>query len=318
LKREVEEAIARAGENASAQITQSKDLVREVIDQLGMLFENPGSAIGLPTGFIELDRMTNGLQPAEMNVITGHPGIGKTALAMNIVEHVCLDVGKAVAVFGLGMTSRALMSRLLCSRAKVSLQHLRNGFLSERDFPNLTAAASQLAQAKLHIDDTPRLSMTALLAKTHQLKSEYDIQLVVIDYFQLLRSASRENNRQLEISEISADLKQLAKELNIPVIVVTQLSRQPITGSRAAEGGLPRLSDLWELGSLEQDADMVGLLVRPEYYEPDYEAKTERAGEAELIIAKQRNGPTGYVPLTFLRKYARFETQGIRTGDSQG
>jgi replicative DNA helicase len=181
----VEEAIAQAGENTSAQITQVKDLVREAIDQLGMLNENPGSAIGLPTGFIELDRMTNGLQPAEMIVITGHPGIGKTKLAMNIGEHVCLHVGKAVVVFSLGMTSRTLKSRLLCSRAKVSLQRLRKGFLSERDFPHLTAAASQLAQAKLHIDDTPRLSTAALPAKTRQLKSEYDIQLVMIDYFQL-------------------------------------------------------------------------------------------------------------------------------------
>ena len=309
LKREVEEAIAQAGENAIALTTQAKDLVREVIDYIGMLYESRGAVSELPTGFVDLDRMISGLHPGEMIVITGHAGIGKTALAMNIVEHVSVDVDKAVAVFSLGMTSRALMSRLLCSRAKVNLQHLRNGFLSERDFPNLTAAATQLAQAKLHIDDTPRLSMSALLAKTRQLKSEHDIQLVMIDYFQLLRSASRENNRPLEISEISADLKQLAKEISIPVIIVAQLNRQPITGSRAAEGGLPRLSDLWELGSLEQDADMVGLLVRPEYYETDYEARMERAGEAALIVAKHRNGPTGEVPLTFLSKYIRFETR---------
>jgi replicative DNA helicase len=314
LKREVEEAIAQGGENASAQITQAKELVLQVIEYFDMLYERRGDVSGLPTGFIELDRMTNGLQPSEMIVITGHPGIGKTTLAMNIVEHVCLDVGKAGVVFSPGMTSRTLMSRLLCSRAKVSLQRLRNGFLSERDFPNLTMAASQLAPAKLYIDDRPRLSVTALGAKTRQLKSKYDIQLVLIDEFQLLRSASRENNRQLEVSEVSAELKQLAKELNITVIVAAQLSRHPVTGSRVAEGGRPRLSDLWELGSLEQDADIVGLLVRPEYYEPAYAGRIERVGEAELVITKQRNGPTGKVPLTFLAAYGRFES---RERDSQ-
>jgi replicative DNA helicase len=186
---------------------------------------------------------------------------------------------------------------------------VRNGFLSERDFPNLTAAASQVAAAKMFIDDTPGLTITELRAKARRLKSQQDIQLIVIDYLQLLRSMSRraQDNRQLEISEISAGIKALAKELNLPIIVIAQLNRQPDT--RAKEGGRPRLSDLRESGSIEQDADLVGLLVRPEYYETDDEAKQERAGEAELIIAKQRNGPTGDVPLTFLKQYTRFETR---------
>jgi replicative DNA helicase len=186
---------------------------------------------------------------------------------------------------------------------------VRNGFLSERDFPSLTAAASRLAAAKMFIDDSPGLSIAELRAKARRLVASHQVQLLVIDYLQLLRSTSRraQDNRQIEISEISAGIKSLAKELNIPIIVIAQLNRQP--DARAKEGGRPRLSDLRESGSIEQDADVVGLLVRSEYYETDEEAKQEKAGEAELIIAKQRNGPTGDVPLTFLKEYTRFENR---------
>jgi replicative DNA helicase len=191
----------------------------------------------------------------------------------------------------------------------VDLQRVRDGFLSERDFPKLTAAAAKLAAAKMFIDDTPGLSIMELRAKARRLKSQHDIELIVIDYLQLLRSTTRraQDNRQLEISEISGGIKALAKELNLPIVVVAQLNRQPDT--RAKEGGRPRLSDLRESGSIEQDADVVGLLVRPEYYETDEDARQEKAGEAELIIAKQRNGPTGDVPLTFLKQYTRFENR---------
>jgi replicative DNA helicase len=303
------EIFAITGEHVKTEIIPTKDLVMEAIEQIEKLYENRGSVTGLPTGFIELDRMTSGLHAAEMIVIAARPSMGKTAFAMNIAEHVAMDIGKAVAVFSLEMSSQQLVQRILCSRAKVDLQRVRNGFLSERDFPNLTAAASQVAAAKMYIDDTPGLTVTELRAKARRMKSQHDIQLIVIDYLQLLRSLSRraQDNRQLEISEISAGIKALAKELNLPIIVIAQLNRQPDT--RAKEGGRPRLSDLRESGSIEQDADLVGLLVRPEYYETDDEAKQERAGEAELIIAKQRNGPTGDVPLTFLKQYTRFETR---------
>jgi replicative DNA helicase len=303
------EIFAITGEHVKTEIVPTKELVMEAIEQIEKLYENRGSVTGLPTGFIELDRMTSGLHAAEMIVIAARPSMGKTAFAMNIAEHVAMDIGKAVAVFSLEMSSQQLVQRILCSRAKVDLQRVRNGFLSERDFPNLTAAASQVAAAKMFIDDTPGLTITELRAKARRLKSQQDIQLIVIDYLQLLRSMSRraQDNRQLEISEISAGIKALAKELNLPIIVIAQLNRQPDT--RAKEGGRPRLSDLRESGSIEQDADLVGLLVRPEYYETDDEAKQERAGEAELIIAKQRNGPTGDVPLTFLKQYTRFETR---------
>jgi replicative DNA helicase len=303
------EIFAITGEHVKTEIVPTKDLVMEAIEQIEKLYENRGSVTGLPTGFVELDRMTSGLHAAEMIVIAARPSMGKTALAMNIAEHVAMDIGKAVAVFSLEMSSQQLVQRILCSRAKVDLQRVRNGFLSERDFPNLTAAASQVAAAKMFIDDTPGLTVTELRAKARRIKSQHDIQLIVIDYLQLLRSMSRraQDNRQLEISEISAGIKALAKELSLPIIVIAQLNRQP--DARAKEGGRPRLSDLRESGSIEQDADLVGLLVRPEYYETDDEAKQERAGEAELIIAKQRNGPTGDVPLTFLKQYTRFESR---------
>ncbi|MBV9391382.1 MAG: replicative DNA helicase [Verrucomicrobia bacterium] len=303
------EIFAITGEHVKTEIVLTKDLVMEAIEQIEKLYETRGAVTGLPTGFIELDRMTSGLHPSEMVVIAARPSMGKTALAMNIAEYVSMEVEKAVAVFSLEMSSQNLVQRLLCSRAKVNLQRVRNGFLNERDFPNLTAAAAKLAAAKMFIDDTPGMTITELRAKSRRLKSRYDIQLIVIDYLQLLRSMSRraQDNRQLEISEISGGIKALAKELDVPIIVIAQLNRQP--EARAKEGGRPRLSDLRESGSIEQDADLVGLLVRAEYYETDEDAKQEKEGEAELIIAKQRNGPTGDIPLVFLKEYTRFENR---------
>jgi replicative DNA helicase len=297
------------GDHVKIDMVPAKDLVMQVIEQIEKVYENRDSVTGLPTGFTEFDQMTSGLHQAEMIVIAARPSMGKTALAMNIAEHVALVEGKPVAVFSLEMSSQQLVQRLLCSRAKVNLQRVRDGFLSERDFPSLTSAASRLASAKMFIDDSPGLSIAELRAKARRLVASHQVQLLVIDYLQLLRSTSRraQDNRQIEISEISAGIKSLAKELNIPIIVIAQLNRQP--DARAKEGGRPRLSDLRESGSIEQDADVVGLLVRSEYYETDEEAKQEKAGQAELIIAKQRNGPTGDVPLTFLKEYTRFENR---------
>jgi len=301
------EIFAITGEHVKTDIVPTKELVMAAMEKIDKLYENRGSVTGIPTGFVELDRMTSGLHPAEMIVIAARPSMGKTALAMNIAEHVAINVGKPVAVFSLEMSSQQLVQRLLCSRAKVDLQRVRDGFLRrDSDFKSLTAAAAKLAAAKMFIDDTPGLSIMELRAKARRMKSQYDVQLIVIDYLQLLRSTSRraQDNRQLEISEISGGIKALAKELNLPIIVVAQLNRQPDT-----RGGTPRLSDLRESGSIEQDADVVGLLVRAEYYATDDDAKQEKAGEAELIVAKQRNGPTGDVPLTFLKEYTRFESR---------
>src|SRR6476620_3511560 len=303
---EVEQKIFDVGEDRfKGKMLSMKDHAMQAIETIEKLYERKGSITGISTGFVEFDRMTSGLHPSEMVVIAARPSMGKTALAMNIAEYVAINEKLAVGVFSLEMSRQQLVQRMLCSRARVNLQRVRDGFLGERDFPSLTAAASKLAEAKIFIDDSPSLEILELRAKARRLKAQQDIELVLIDYLQLLRSATRraKENRQLEISEISAGLKALAKELNIPVIVVAQLNRQP----EARSGGKPRLSDLRESGSIEQDADLVGLLVRPEIYEEDEEARAEKEGEAELIIAKQRNGPVGEIPLTFLKEFTRFE-----------
>jgi replicative DNA helicase len=303
---EVEQKIFSVGEDRfKGQVLTMKDQVMEAIEAIEQLYERRGGITGISTGFAELDRMTNGLHESEMIVIAARPSMGKTALAMNIAEHVAINEKLPVAVFSLEMSSQQLVQRLLCSRARVNLQKVRDGFLAERDFPSLTAAASKLAEAQIFIDDSASLSILELRAKARRLKAQKDIKLIVVDYLQLLRSTTRraQDNRQLEISEISAGLKGLAKELKLPVLVLAQLNRQP----EARTGGKPRLSDLRESGSIEQDADLVGLLVRPEIYEEDEDARAEKAGEAELIIAKQRNGPVGEIALTFLKEFTRFE-----------
>jgi replicative DNA helicase len=303
---EVEQRIFAVGEDRfKGQMLSMKDQVMEAIESIEKLYERKGGITGISTGFVEFDRMTSGMHPSEMIVIAARPSMGKTAWAMNVAEHVAIHEKLPVGVFSLEMSSQQLVQRLLCSRARVNLQKVRDGFLAERDFPSLTAAASKLAEAKIFIDDSASLTILELRAKARRLKAQQNVQLIIVDYLQLLRSTSRRalDNRQLEISEISAGLKGLAKELKIPLIVVAQLNRQP----EARSGGKPRLSDLRESGAIEQDADLVGLLVRPEIYEEDEEARAEKAGEAELIIAKQRNGPVGEIPLTFLKEFTRFE-----------
>ncbi|PYK90109.1 MAG: replicative DNA helicase [Verrucomicrobia bacterium] len=291
---EVEQRIFAVGEDRfKGQMLSMKDQVMEAIESIEKLYERKGGITGISTGFVEFDRMTSGMHPAEMIVIAARP----------------------MGVFSLEMSSQQLVQRLLCSRARVNLQKVRDGFLGERDFPSLTAAASKLAEAKIFIDDSASLTILELRAKARRLKAQQDVQLIIVDYLQLLRSTSRraQDNRQLEISEISAGLKGLAKELKIPVIVVAQLNRQPEQRS----GGKPRLSDLRESGSIEQDADLVGLLVRPEIYEEDEEARAEKAGEAELIIAKQRNGPVGEILLTFLKEFTRFEDRARNVAEPE-
>ena len=287
------------------QVPLMKDQVMEAIESIEKLYERRGAITGLASGFKNFDQMTNGLHPSEMVVIAARPSMGKTVFAMNIAEHVAVNIKQPVAIFSLEMSSQQLVQRLLCSRARVNLGKVRDGFLSERDFPNLMTAAAKLAESQIYIDDTAGLSILELRSKARRFKQMHDIKLIVIDYLQLLRSTSRraQDNRQLEIAEISSGVKALAKELNIPIIVLAQLNRNP----EARKGGRPVLSDLRESGSIEQDADLVGLLIRSEYYAEDEEQREETKGEAELIIAKQRNGPVGDVKLTFLKEFTRFE-----------
>jgi replicative DNA helicase len=238
-------------------------------------------------------------------VIAGRPSMGKTALALNIADRIAVDHKIPVGIFSLEMSAEALVTRLLCSRAQVTLRSIRDGFLSEKDFPQLTAIASQLMRAPLYIDDSANLTVYQVRAKARRMKSQYDIRLLVIDYMQLMRAPSRRSDmsRQVEVADISGGIKALAKELKIPIIVLSQLNRQP----ESRDEGAPRLADLRESGAIEQDADVVGLLVRPEVYEDDEEKKAQLKGEATLIIAKQRNGPTGNVHLTFRPEFTRFE-----------
>jgi replicative DNA helicase len=318
LLNDVEQKVfAIAQDRFKDRVSSMKQMVVAAIGSIQELYDRRGSISGLPTGFADFDKMTDGLHGAEMVVIAARPSMGKTAFAMNIAEHIAVDLKRAVAVFSLEMNAQQLVQRLLCSRARVNMGRVRDGFLSERDFPALQAAASKLAEAKIFIDDTSGLSILELRAKARRMKSQHDIAAIFIDYLQLLRSTSRraQDNRQLEIAEISSGLKAIAKELNIPVVVLAQLNRNPEQRSGESKGR-PRLSDLRESGSIEQDADLVGLLVREEYYAESDDEKKESEGKATLIIAKQRNGPVGDVPLTFLKEFTRFETRA--QGESGG
>jgi replicative DNA helicase len=293
-------------EKAATGARPVKDLIRDAMASIERLYDQKGTT-GIPTGYNDFDRLTSGLHDANVIVIAGRPSMGKTALAMNIAEHVAIDLEIPVGVFSLEMSSEELVKRMLCSRAKVNLRSIRDGFLGEKDFHPLTSAASQLMKAPLYIDDSAGLTIHQVRARARRMKSQFGIRLLVIDYLQLMRSPSRraDLSRQVEISDISAGIKALAKELQIPVVVLSQLNRQP----EQREGGRPKLSDLRESGAIEQDADVVGLLVRPEVYAEEEGEKAAERGKATLIIAKQRNGPTGDVKLTFLSEYTRFENQ---------
>jgi replicative DNA helicase len=259
---------------------------------------------GLGTGFPDFDKMTSGLHEGEMIVIAARPSMGKTSLAMNVAEHVALDLRLPVGVFSLEMTADSLVLRMLCSRARVNLRSIRDGFLAERDFPKLTGAAGKMANAPLFIDDSSGLSILQLRAKARRMYQQYGIKLFVIDYLQLLHStARRAENRQQEIADISSGIKALAKELKVPVIVLSQLNRE----LEKDKNRKPRLSDLRESGAIEQDADLVALLYKPSSDDEDAPAEQE-AAPVNLLIAKQRNGPTGDVNLTFLKSYTRFES----------
>ena len=282
----------------------TKLLVREAMKNIEKMFENRGAITGLATGFRDLDKLTSGLRGGNVFIIAARPSMGKTSLAMNIAENVAIDQNKPVAVFSLEMSSEELVKRMLCSRGAVNLRALQDGFSREKDHAALTTAASELIKAPMYIDDTPGLAINQVRARARRMKSQYKIELIVIDYLQLMKAPSRraDQSRQVEVADISSGIKALAKELNVPVIVLSQLNRQP-----EAREGKPRLADLRESGSLEQDADIVGLLVRPEVYEDDAESREKLKGQATLHIAKQRSGPTGNVNLSFLNEYTRFE-----------
>jgi replicative DNA helicase len=306
---EVEKEILRINESrAQTSMVGVKDLVNRAVTSIENYFSRKGVLNGLGTGFPDLDRMTDGLHGGEMIVIAARPSMGKTSLAMNMAESIVLEQGLPVGVFSLEMSAESLVMRMLCSIARVNLRSIREGFMSEADFPKLTSAAGRLARAPLFIDDSAGLSILQLRARARRMHQQHGVKLFVIDYLQLLHSTARrsQENRQQEIADISSGIKALAKELKVPIIVLAQLNRE-IEKDKSRK---PRLSDLRESGAIEQDADVVGLLYKPTSGEDEDGVPAEEADglPVNLLIAKQRNGPTGDVNLTFLKSYTRFES----------
>lgn len=296
----LDKAEKRIFEIAQRKVGKQMVPLEEVLHEVFETIENRGQR-GVEAGFFELDEMTNGLQNGEMIIIAARPSMGKTALAMNMIEHISADGRLPTAVFSLEMSKQQLAQRLLCSRGQIDAHKLRKGMLQSHEYQHLANVVGELAKAPIWVDDTPGLTILDLRAKARRLKMQHDIKCIMIDYMQLMDNPGVES-RQQQVSEISRGIKAVARELSIPVICLSQLNR----GSEGRDGHRPRMSDLRESGSIEQDADVIILLHREDYYrmsEPDFQPDNI----AELIIAKQRNGPTGTVKLTFNNRSTRFE-----------
>ena len=278
-----------------------RDVVKESFKTIERLFQKKELVTGVPSGFKELDRMTAGFQPSDLIIIAGRPSMGKTAFCLNVAQYAAIENKIPVAVFSLEMSKEQLVIRMLCSEAHVEGTRLRTGFLNESDWPKLTIAAGNLSEAPIYIDDSAALSVLELRAKARRLKSERGLGMLIIDYLQLMKGRARVESRQQEISEISRSLKALAKELNIPVIAVSQLSRK----TEERTGNRPQLSDLRESGAIEQDADLILFIYRDEVYNRSED--NPNRGKAEVVIGKQRNGPIGKIELAFLDKFTTFK-----------
>ncbi|MBI4537025.1 MAG: replicative DNA helicase [candidate division NC10 bacterium] len=282
-----------------------KNILRGTFQAIERLYDHKSHVTGVATGFRKFDEMTAGLQPADLVVVAGRPSMGKTSFCLNIAEQVALRERTPVGIFSLEMSKEQLVQRMLCSNAKVDSHRLRTGFLEDRDWPRLTRAAGELSEAPIFIDDTPGVSLLEMRAKSRRLKADQGLGLVIIDYLQLVSGRGRTESRQQEISEISRSLKAMAKELGVPVVALSQLSR----AVESRQPPRPQLSDLRESGAIEQDADVVVFLYRPAFYRNRQDAEEGEVEDTttEVIIGKQRNGPTGTVHLAFLREYTRFE-----------
>ncbi len=291
--------IAEAGARGRGGLIKVSSILSSVVDRIDELYRNPDALRGVPTGFNQFDQMTGGLQQGDLVIVAGRPSMGKTSLAVNMAENAALGHGIPAAVFSMEMSSEQLTLRMISSLGRIDQSNLRTGRLSEEDWPRIDTAMTQLSQAPLFVDETPALTPTELRARARRLKREHNVGLIVVDYLQLMQVPGTKENRATEISEISRSLKALAKELHVPVIALSQLNR----GVEQRTDKKPVMSDLRESGAIEQDADVIVLIYREDFYEPD----TPRKGIADIIIAKQRNGPTGELPLTFLGQFTKFE-----------
>lgn len=274
------------------------EIARRQLDAVEQMAGRPQMITGLPTGFTDLDQMTSGLQPGDMIVVAGRPSSGKTSFALSIAQNVA-EKGYVVGIASLEMSKEQLVQRMLCSAARINLHRFRGGFLSREEWGRLAEALGRLAECRIFIDDTPAMTALELRAKARRLKHEKGLDLLIVDYLQMMTTRGRFENRQQEVSHISRELKQIAKDLNVPLLAVSQLSRAPETRTSHR----PQLSDLRDSGSIEQDADVVLFVYREEMYHPT----EENEGIAEIIIGKQRNGPTGSVQLAFVKEFTRFE-----------
>jgi replicative DNA helicase len=280
-----------------------KDLAQSSLDTIEKLHARKELITGVPSGFVDLDEMTSGLQPADLIIVAARPSMGKTSLVLNIAQHVGTRTDMTVGVFSLEMSKEQLFLRMLTAEARIDAHRLRGGFLGERDWGRLSQAIGTLSEARIFIDDAPAIGVLEMRAKCRRLAAEHGLHLVIIDYIQLMQGRGRFENRTLELASISRSLKGLAKELNVPIVVLSQLSRAPESRSDHR----PQLSDLRESGALEQDADLVIFIFREDQYAEKGAPPADNQGVAELIIGKQRNGPTGVVKLAFIREFTRFE-----------
>jgi len=299
-----EQAIFQVSEDRiNPSFSPIKEVVKQSIKTLEQLFDRREMVTGVPTGFADLDQLTSGLQPSDLVIIAGRPSMGKTAFALNIARNAAVDAEIPVGIFSLEMSKDQLGMRMLCSEARVSSHRMRSGFLTERDWPRLTRAAGTISEAPIFVDDTAAISALELRAKSRRLKRDQNLGLIIVDYLQLMRGSQRSERREQEISEISGSLKALAKELGVPVVALSQLNRRV----EERHDKRPQLADLRESGAIEQDADVIAFIYRDEVYHE----QTAEPGAADIIIGKQRNGPTGTVKLTFLKEYTRFEKRAF-------
>ena len=288
-------------------ITNIKDIIKDVVNSVHEMQEKKGLK-GTETGFSQLDKLTSGLQNGDLVIIAGRPSMGKTALSMNIVEHVAIHNSTPVAVFSLEMPTEQLVLRMISSFGRIDASKLRDGDMTEVDWNSFNHAVRAFEENTILLDETPSITPTEVRAKCRRLKRQYpDLGLIMVDYLQLMTVHGKSENRVQEISEISRSLKALAKEINVPVIAISQLNRGVESRTKTGKGRMPQMADLRESGSIEQDADLIGFIYRDEQYHDDAYTNPEEVGKADLRIAKHRNGPTGNIKLAFIGQYARFE-----------